>query len=317
MRKYALAAAAVAALTTTAALAADLPSRRAPPVYVPPPPPAFTWTGFYVGGNVGGGFDDYTTYGLAGQTAGARNALLVTGARPAFFSTNTSGVVGGGQIGYNFQIPSTGLLGGTLGSLGSGFGNVVGGVGNAVGLGSILGAGGSTGGVIAGLEADAAYTDFHTIGVFAGGTGLTSQFNTRTDFIGTVRGRLGYAFGNLLLYGTGGFAYGGVHDNVALFNAAGVTTAYNGVNRIQTGYTYGGGAEFAIPTNSFVNVFKASAVTVKVEYLHYVLGDNVALVPVANGNVYTARVLNDGNLVRAGINYKFGSVAAAPVVARY
>ena len=47
------------------------------------------------------------------------------------------------------------------------------------------------------------------------------------------------------------------------------------MNRIQTGYAYGGGIEYAIPTSSFLNVFKSSAVTLKVEYLHYVIGDNV------------------------------------------
>ena len=305
MKRLVLGAAAIAAFAS-AAVAADLPSRRAPPVYVPPPPPpAFTWSGFYFGGNVGGGFDDYTTYGLAGQTAATRNALLVTGARQAFLATNTSGVIGGGQIGYNFQL-NNGLLGSTLNRLGSGFGPLFG--------------GSSYGGVVAGIEADADYTGFQTIGVSQGTTALTSEFATRTDFVATVRGRLGYAFGNLLVFGTGGFAYGGVNDNVAVFNRAGVTTGFGGVNRIQTGYTYGGGVEYAIPTSSYLNFFKSSAVTLKVEYLHYVLGDSVGLVnsTVTGGNLYTARVLNDGNLVRAGINYKIGfSPAPAPVVARY
>ena len=60
MKKILLGTAAFTALAAfaTASLAADLPSRRAPPVYVPPPPPAFTWSGFYAGGNVGGGFND-------------------------------------------------------------------------------------------------------------------------------------------------------------------------------------------------------------------------------------------------------------------
>ncbi len=40
------------ALTGSAAFAADLPSRAPPPVYLPPPP-IFTWTGIYIGGQVG------------------------------------------------------------------------------------------------------------------------------------------------------------------------------------------------------------------------------------------------------------------------
>jgi outer membrane immunogenic protein len=72
------------------AFAADLPSRLPPPVYVPPAP-IFTWTGFYVGGqigyawgtsntNLGDNFGDYTS-----------------------FSTNSDGAVGGGHVGYNMQ----------------------------------------------------------------------------------------------------------------------------------------------------------------------------------------------------------------------
>ena len=51
------------------AAAADLPSRRAPPVYVPaaPPPPVFTWTGLYVGGQVG---YDFGNVGARANIAG-------------------------------------------------------------------------------------------------------------------------------------------------------------------------------------------------------------------------------------------------------
>jgi outer membrane immunogenic protein len=66
-----------AALTAGAAHAADLPYRKdAPPAFVPPPP-VFSWTGAYLGLNAGGGFTQ---------------------------SGNVSGVVGGGQIGYNYQL---------------------------------------------------------------------------------------------------------------------------------------------------------------------------------------------------------------------
>ena len=288
------------ATCASAAVAADLPSRRAPLVYVPPrPAPAFTWSGLYFGANVGGGFDDYTTYGLAGRTAGGALNLAIAN-RPRFYDTNKSGVIGGGQIGYNLQL-NNGLLGTTFNR-----------------LGPLLG-GASYGGVVAGIEADADYTDFHTIGTSVGAPGTPTQFNSQTVFLATVRGRLGYAFGNLLLFGTGGFAYGGVNDDVALDTRAGVTQGYGGVNRIQTGYAYGGGIEYAIPTSSYLNLFKSSAVTLKVEYLHYVLGDDVGTVTnTVNGNVFSTRILNDGNLVRAGINYKIDlNPAPAPVVARY
>ena len=43
------------ALTAGSSIAADLPSHKAPPPYIPPPP-IMTWTGFYAGLNLGGGF---------------------------------------------------------------------------------------------------------------------------------------------------------------------------------------------------------------------------------------------------------------------
>lgn len=71
-----------------AAWAADLPNRKEAPAYVPPPPPpVFTWTGLYVGGQVG--------YQWGRSTA--NNGVN-------FESVSPKGVVGGGHIGYNYQI---------------------------------------------------------------------------------------------------------------------------------------------------------------------------------------------------------------------
>ena len=240
MKRFLLGAASVAALSS-AAVAADLPSRRAPPVYVPPPP-AFTFTGVYVGFNVGGTFNDYTSYRLIANDA-ATAALVAANGRPAVLAPGARGVAGGVQIGYHIPQLSGGL--------------------------------------------------------------------------GTVRGRLGYAFGNLLVFGTGGFAYADVRDRLTLANAAGGLSV-NGITKLQTGYAYGGGVEYAVPTTSFVNFFKASAVTVKAEFIHYDLGSYGT--PVADpltGGSYTARIRNLGNIARIGVNYKFGSPAPAPVVARY
>ena len=297
---------ALIAMSTTA-FAADLPSRRAPPVYVPPPPPAFTWSGFYAGVNVGGGFDSYSNYGLAGINAGAVNAIFGNGNRPGFISTDASGVVGGGQIGYNFQL-NQGLIGNAL----SGFGSTLSPITGLFGLGA-------SSGPVAGIEADADATGIRqTFSSFGNNNNITTA-QSRLNFLATVRGRVGYGFGNLLVFGTGGFAYGGVNNNLALINGTGTTVGFGGVNRIQTGYTFGGGVEYAIPTSSFLNVFKSSAVTVKVEYLHYVLGDNVGSIVTTGGaaNAYTVRVQNNGNIVRAGLNYKFDFNQPAPVVARY
>lgn len=82
------------ALMTGAAWAADLPNTKGPPAFAPPPPPAFTWSGFYIGGQVG--------Y----QWGTASNSLifLPTGASFPLNSVDTSGVVGGGHLGFNYQV---------------------------------------------------------------------------------------------------------------------------------------------------------------------------------------------------------------------
>ena len=293
MKKILLAAALLGA-TSTFALAADLPSRRAPPVYVPPViAPAFTWTGFYAGLNAGYAFNGYSYNNLAATNAVQQNGIA-TGGRLGFLRQSSNGFTGGGQIGYNYQ------LGGGLPVLGNVFGT-------------------GAGGFVIGLEADAAYTSLRndTTYVSATGTGNLSTYHSNTDFIGTVRGRVGYAFGDLLIFGTGGFAYGDVNKTDTFTGAI----AYSGVgNGLRTGYAYGGGIEYAIPTTSFVNFFKSSAVTLKAEYIHYNLGtQSVVLVPSAGANPYINNIRTTGDIVRAGINYKidlFGS-PTVPVVARY
>jgi len=89
LRKTLLASAGAIALASQA-FAADLPSRAPPPVYVPPVP-IFTWTGFYLGGQVG--------YAWGTQRA---NVLFPDGTQ-LFNSFSTQGVIGGGHIGYLYQ----------------------------------------------------------------------------------------------------------------------------------------------------------------------------------------------------------------------
>ncbi|WP_158808288.1 outer membrane protein [Beijerinckia sp. L45] len=99
IRKLLLSSVALAALSGTA-FAADLPSRRAPPVYAPPPIPVFSWTGFYIGGQVG--------YGFGRDNAG----IVATGP----FSSSPNGIIGGGHVGYNFSTQSLPLFGGVFGT---------------------------------------------------------------------------------------------------------------------------------------------------------------------------------------------------------
>ena len=305
MLKQFLLAGATAALLCGGASAADLPRRAAPPVFVPVP--VFTWTGAYFGLNAGYAFSDNSNIRTLGNNgAGAGAILPLTNGNPgsntvlnvqqerraSSLRSEQEGFTGGGQIGYNYQL--------TPGS-----------------------------GIVIGIEADAQYTDLTRridyLSPAQAANGFVPDPSTvrqSLDYLGTVRGRLGYAFDRVLVYGTGGFAYGNVNYDAQFFSnnaAAGNPLAYSGrYNEIETGYVYGGGIEYALPTDSFLNFFKSSAVTIKAEYLRYDLGSRsitvsstnpatgTQFIAAANGS-YTSRFSTEGSLVRAGLNYKFGS----------
>src|SRR2546429_9773030 len=95
LRRTVLASVGAIALIGSAAFAADLPSRAPPPVYLPPPP-IFTWTGIYIGGQVGYAW---------GTGANRFNGVLPDG---TFVDTsvggNPNGVIGGGPVGSKPQI---------------------------------------------------------------------------------------------------------------------------------------------------------------------------------------------------------------------
>lgn len=281
MKKLILLSTASLAMMAGAAIGADLPSRRAPVPFVAVP--VFTWTGFYIGGNAGYIFADegrVNTFGNNGPVLpGGASTIgnVASGARPGFTRVEPDGFTGGGQIGYNYQIGS----------------------------------------IVVGVEADAAYTDFNRTTRVIGTTGAASDFRTDMAFLGTVRGRLGYAFDRFMVYGTGGFAYGDVQNTANFFatpaaGGLGVTQFAGGRGRIETGYTAGGGFEYAIPTT--FTLFGSNAVTFKAEALYYDLGrssiivGDTGLAPAATrGQSYTSRFDNSGVVARAGINFKFGT----------
>jgi outer membrane immunogenic protein len=82
------------AVGTNSVLAADLPSTKGAPVYAPPPP-VFSWTGVYLGGQIGIQF---------GQTDWSRYDPTNTTLIAIQTSYANKGVVGGGHIGYNYQV---------------------------------------------------------------------------------------------------------------------------------------------------------------------------------------------------------------------
>jgi outer membrane immunogenic protein len=83
--------AAAIGLAASQASAADLP--RKAPAYIPPAPPPITWTGCYVGGNIGGAFGHASLSGPGGSV-----------------SSDGSGFAGGGQIGCDYQFAGSGWV---------------------------------------------------------------------------------------------------------------------------------------------------------------------------------------------------------------
>jgi outer membrane immunogenic protein len=117
---------------------------------------------------------------------------------PAVAGVRPEGAFAGGQIGYNWQ----GLMGYSP--------------------------------LVLGIEADIQWADIKDKGL---GNGVNVSFSG-LDWFGSARGRLGYAFDRALIYGTGGFAYGGIHNRVQ-FPLAGANGIYD-FNKTATGYVAGG-----------------------------------------------------------------------------
>jgi outer membrane immunogenic protein len=181
---------------------------------------------------------------------------------------------------------ATGLTPGAAKTMGDGF--VIGGT---------IGYNQQFGNFVAGLEADISYVDLgKTVSSTFGG--LTTTFSQEASYFGTVRGRLGVAFDRALIYATGGLAYG---DQDATTSLSGLGAQWSGSkSSTRFGYTVGAGLEYAI-TNNW---------SAKVEYLYYDLGKSNYTSPQIAGAAIPGvfgdtRAEYKGNLVRAGLNYRF------------
>jgi outer membrane immunogenic protein len=138
------------------------------------------------------------------------------------------------------------------------------------------------GNAVLGLEAD---VDWANLKGTSSSALCPAGCTTSDTWLSTVRGRAGYAFGGVLPYITGGLAMGDIRAT---------TPGFAGASSSNAGWTVGGGIEFALPGNW----------SAKAEYLHVDLGSfncgaNCNGLP--NDNVS----LHD-NVVRAGVNYRFG-----------
>ena len=148
-----------------------------------------------------------------------------------------------------------------------------------------------------GVEADIQGSDIgdkFNVTVPSNGGPLGVDAKQRLDYFGTVRGRLGYAFGGTLIYATAGFAYGGLEDRVLLAN--GGATALLRKDDTATGFVVGGGVEH----------YFAHAWSAKLEYQYIDLGSE-RLTGVSSNGVFLESSKIDANFhtVRIGLNYHF------------
>ncbi|QOG20695.1 MULTISPECIES: outer membrane protein [Bradyrhizobium] len=274
MKKFLLAVASLV-LGTASVQAADLAAHY---TKAPVMAPVYNWTGFYVGGNVGGQWGSAnpstsTVYDPAGYFfTTSVPAVNAVGAQ----HVNSSSVTGGFTAGYNWQ------------------------VNNAV----------------FGLEGDINYFGFKGS---ATGSALypccapfafTVNSSVSADWLATIRGRLGFlAAPSWLIYATGGAAIAEVKGNFNFTDTFGATESA-AIRDTRVGWTAGVGGEYAV----------GNGWSLKAEYLYVDLGRaTTTSTNLANfgltfpGNGYTHSVDIKSNIVRVGLNYKFGG----PVVARY
>src|SRR4051812_8826306 len=296
MKKLTIAAVAGSALLTgiVTASAADMAYKAAP---VPMAPAPFSWTGFYIGANVGGAWTPNTGGSDFGPLYPGFIVLAPQAAIPTVFpgqldvlaaGGRQSGVIGGGQIGYNWQVNQF-VLGFEADAQGSGL------------KGSTASATRSFGAPI--LLATVNQT-------------VTVDFG-RIDWMASFRGRAGFAVNQALFYVTGGAAVaeiGGstttVVNGPGIAIPAGTFVATNGGDRTRWGWTIGAGVEWAFSQNW----------SVAGEYRHTDFGNRATTFTIPDGFGGTFATGTSSNRLTvdqatARINYRFNW--GGPVVARY
>jgi outer membrane immunogenic protein len=270
-------------------LAAALPASAADLAVAPAPAPVvvapvFTWSGWYIGGNVGGKWGhahgDLVAAPVPGFAATAGGAFVPFGLdNNGFFAQDghNGTWVGGGQLGFNWQ-----------------FGNLV-----------------------FGLEGDGQVTDIKRsfvlgaapppAGTFGGIFIPGDAFRVKNDWQASLRARGGVTFGRFLLYATGGVAWAGVQMDAfyspGFVGAVAVPGAAFSESKTLTGGTVGLGGEFAVTNN----------VSFGVEYRYSSFGRetfNLGAIPFPAGAGST--VVSNFDLrtheVTARLNFKFGSL---------
>jgi outer membrane immunogenic protein len=223
------------------------------------PVPAFSWTSCYFGLHAGGGFasTDVTDPAQLVQDS-ILGAGTTTGVTSAHLSP--SGAVIGGQLGCDYQFAPNWVVG------------------------------------IEGSASGSTLKGSTTVGLPAGFAGDQALVSSKTDFLPSVTGRLGYAIDRTLLYGKAGVAWESNKYTVA-GSFQGASFDYEGFDT-RTGWTAGAGVEWAFSRNWSVNV----------EYDYYSFGRGTSLL---SDNVSGLSGLVDAKqsiqVVKAGLNFHMWS----------
>jgi outer membrane immunogenic protein len=228
----------------------------------------YNWTGAYVGGFVGGatGSDVSNTAAMTSY-----NALWNDGNANNNYSNNAS-FIGGGTVGYNWQIGKTPYLVGLEGEYGY-------------------------------LSQKNSKTDPNATTWNAAHPNVLPQSNSQSstsigaDYgYGLVGGRLGYALDRSLIYIKSGAVFTTVNSSWSDTNYE-----FNGTsNKATTGYALGAGFEFAVPFKYFTNV------TVKTEYLYFgIPTSNKINSSDGNFSITTSQSTSGIHTAKIGVNYKF------------
>jgi outer membrane immunogenic protein len=240
--------------------------------------PIYNWTGFYVGLNAGGAWNESnpTTTTLFPVAAYFADSSVTAIGQVGNQHINRSGFTGGVTGGYNWQISNA----------------------------------------VIGVEAD-----FNYFGIKGSSTAtalypccaptsFTINSSVSTDWLATVRGRVGFlATPALLLYGTGGLAVANVKANYLFTDTFAAANESASISTTRYGWTAGVGGEYAL----------MNGWSIKAEYLYVDLGrarttsNNLFVGIPLPLQTFTHTVNLTSNIGRVGINYKFGG----PAVARY
>lgn len=244
------------------------PQQPAPADGVEPLPPSLLpvkprWTGFYIGGSFGGADQRSPTVIQGVGPSDSVQTSIAAGNVASRLSPSGRNAVFTGQLGYNYQL-------GTM---------------------------------VLGAETD--FSAMHTGSRKAStvnpfGVEVTTQAQTELFTLGTVRARAGIAFGDLLVFATGGYAYGHLGQRGAITPVPTNNPTYAGSNpQMASGWALGGGLEYAL----------GPMLSVRLDYLHYELGTQRLVLGETAGfftdEYATMQAKTRGEILRMGLNISF------------